>query len=176
MTAAPVCMTLLATLLPGVTFSDFASVQQANETHRLIDVAYQWRNMLLTAADSTERELHSIMKGFSGTAERQAQLKRRAARSILPANEEETIMDPTRCDCTIWRAALPPIADEIDAVDAEGKAVSYKPSKWLVHRSETVHGLGDFLAGLMSAFLVAAASRRRFFVQHRVCQIICRCP
>lgn len=162
-------------MLPAVIFSNLGG-PQINQTHHLIDVAQQWRNLLLTAADSTERELHDLMRDLSGTPERQAQLKRRAARSILPANDEEAVMDPTRCDCTIWRAALPPIADEIDAVDDEGKAISYKSSKWLVHRSETVHGLGDFLAGLMSAFLVAAAARRRFYVYNTASLFLCWCP
>lgn len=39
-------------------------------------------------------------------------------------------------------------------------------NKWVVHRSGTVWGLGDFMAGFLSAFLLAAATNRRLYVDH----------
>lgn len=56
--------------------------------------------------------------------------------------------------CARWTSVMPPTEDLLAS------------QKWVVHRAETVYGLGDYLAGLLSAFLVAVSTRRRFYVDH----------
>lgn len=56
--------------------------------------------------------------------------------------------------CPRWQAAAPRVVDKSPE------------QKWIVHRAETVYGLGDYLAGLLSAFVLAAATDRRLFVDH----------
>lgn len=56
--------------------------------------------------------------------------------------------------CEAWNDIMPPVA------------ASSSSQKWIVHRVETVYGLGDYLAGVFSAFLIAAATRRRLYIDH----------
>lgn len=56
---------------------------------------------------------------------------------------------PAACDR--WDGVMPPVSGN---------------SKWIVHRADTVYGLGDYLAGVFSAFILAASTGRRFYVDH----------
>lgn len=51
--------------------------------------------------------------------------------------------------CEAWDHLAPPLEGD----------------RWVVLRSERVNGLGDWLAGFLSAFIVAAATRSRFYVE-----------
>lgn len=117
-----------------------------------------------------EVELRDIMKLRPRNEEERLLLQYKVARRLLPDVDDESLPS-FQCDCAIWRSVLPPVFDQPElskaALDAE---LESKPrTKWLVLRSREVYGLGDFLAGLFSAFLLAAASGRRFYAQRSVC-------
>ena len=50
--------------------------------------------------------------------------------------------------CAPWQDIMPP----------------QNASSWVIHRVHNVNGLGDWLSGLLSAFLLAVAERRGFYV------------
>lgn len=56
-----------------------------------------------------------------------------------------------RDDCARWHHAAPRPWDE-------------GPGRWVVHRTTSVEGLGDWLSGFLSAFILAAATDRFLFV------------
>lgn len=66
--------------------------------------------------------------------------------------------------CFAWDSVMPPTVS------------SSSSQKWIVHRAETVYGLGDYLAGLMSAFFVAAQTGRRLYVDHPFGELVSFAP
>lgn len=56
--------------------------------------------------------------------------------------------------CSRWQSVLPPVHDVAE------------DQRWVVHRTRTVNGLGDFLAGFLSALVLASATQSRLFVDH----------